>query len=357
MRKLCSVEKILDIREAENSDNLEIAIVKGWQVVVKKNEFHTGDLVAYFEIDSLIPRTSITEFLFKDKSETATEARLKTVKLRGNLSQGLIIPMAEIVHKMFVELNNTTFDDNMLEVGTDLTEVLHIGKYEPPVPEEVGAKSASGVWEIPKTDEDRYQSNPELVEQLKGKEYYASVKLDGTSTTVILNINENEEPEVNVCGRNTCYTENPNNKYWAVTMKYNMKEKILDYFSKTGKRLAFQGELIGPKIQANKMGLTENDLYIFNVWMADGKMPFEKCDLDTSLSIVEELGFNFVPIEMTGVFNYNSDELQDLTKIKYNKYFAGAKQSQNIEGLVFRSKDMKTSFKVVSNEFLLKGGE
>lgn len=343
MRKLASIQVVNEIRPIENADAIECVVILGWTVVAKKGEFKVGDKCVFFEIDSILPNEE--KYSFLDYKEEYNGYRLKTVRLRGQLSQGLALPI-------------NIFDiPEDIEVGTDLTEQLKIRKYEPPVPEETGAKPSSRVWEIPKTDEERYQSNPALVEALKGKKYYASVKLDGTSTTIILNFNEDDEPEVNVCGRNTCYIESANNKYWAVTMKYSMKEKILDYYNKTGKRLAFQGELIGPKIQGNKMGLTENDLYIFNVWMADGKQPFEKCDLDTSLKIAKDFGLNFVPIELTGEFVYTSDELQDLTKIKYNKYFPNAKPSQNIEGLVFRSIDMKVSFKVVSNEFLLRGGE
>lgn len=343
MRKLASIQVVNEIRPIENADAIECVVILGWTVVAKKGEFKVGDKCVFFEIDSILPNEE--KYSFLDYKEEYNGYRLKTVRLRGQLSQGLALPI-------------NIFDiPEDIEVGTDLTEQLKIRKYEPPVPEETGAKSSSRVWEIPKTDEERYQSNPALVEALKGKKYYASVKLDGTSTTIILNFNEDDEPEVNVCGRNTCYIESANNKYWAVTMKYSIKEKILDYYNKTGKRLAFQGELIGPKIQGNKMGLTENDLYIFNVWMADGKQPFEKCDLDTSLKIVKDFGLNFVPIELTGEFVYTSDELQDLTKIKYNKYFSNAKPSQNIEGLVFRSIDMKVSFKVVSNEFLLRSGE
>ena len=343
MRKLASIQVVNEIRPIENADAIECVVILGWTVVAKKGEFKVGDKCVFFEIDSILPNEE--KYSFLDYKEEYNGYRLKTVRLRGQLSQGLALPI-------------NIFDiPEDIEVGTDLTEQLKIRKYEPPVPEETGAKSSSRVWEIPKTDEERYQSNPALVEALKGKKYYASVKLDGTSTTIILNFNEDDEPEVNVCGRNTCYIESANNKYWAVTMKYSMKEKILDYYNKTGKRLAFQGELIGPKIQGNKMGLTENDLYIFNVWMADGKQPFEKCDLDTSLKIVKDFGLNFVPIELTGEFVYTSDELQDLTKIKYNKYFPNAKPSQNIEGLVFRSIDMEVSFKVVSNECLLRGGE
>lgn len=343
MRKLASVQVVNEIRPIENADTIECAVVLGWTVVVKRGEFKIGDKCVFFEIDSILPNEE--KYSFLDYKEEYNGYRLKTVRLRGQLSQGLALP-----------INIFELPED-IEIGTDLTEQLKIRKYEPPVPEEVGAKPSNRVWEIPKTDEERYQSNPDLVDALKGKEYYASVKLDGTSTTIILNINDENEPEVNVCGRNTCYEENPNNKYWAVAMKYNMKEKILEYYNKTGKRLAFQGELIGPKIQGNKMGLTENDLYIFNVWIAEGKQPYEKCDIDTALSIVKELELKFVPIELTGIFEYNTEDLQGLTELPYNKYFKNARPSQNIEGLVFRSKDMKISFKVVSNKFLLRGGE
>lgn len=343
MRKLASVQVVNEIRPIENADAIECAVVLGWTVVVKKGEFKIGDKCVFFEIDSILPNEE--KYSFLDYKEEYNGYRLKTVRLRGQLSQGLALP-----------INIFELPED-IEIGTDLTEQLKIRKYEPPVPEEVGAKPSNRVWEIPKTDEERYQSNPSLVDALKGKEYYASVKLDGTSTTVILNINDENEPEVNVCGRNTCYEENPNNKYWAAAMKYNMKEKILEHYNKTGKRLAFQGELIGPKIQGNKMGLTENDLYIFNVWIAEGKQPYEKCDIDTALSIVKGLELKFVPIELTGIFEYNTEDLQGLTELSYNKYFKNAKPSQNIEGLVFRSKDMKVSFKVVSNKFLLRGGE
>ena len=343
MRKLASIQVVNEIRPIENADAIECVVILGWTVVAKKGEFKVGDKCVFFEIDSILPNEE--KYSFLDYKEEYNGYRLKTVRLRGQLSQGLALP-----------INIFELPED-IEIGTDLTEQLKIRKYEPPVPEEVGAKPSNRVWEIPKTDEERYQSNPNLVDALKGKEYYASVKLDGTSTTIILNINDENEPEVNVCGRNTCYEENPNNKYWAVAMKYNMKEKILEHYNKTGKRLAFQGELIGPKIQGNKMGLTENDLYIFNVWIAEGKQPYEKCDIDTALSFVKELELKFVPIELTGIFEYNTEDLQGLTELPYNKYFKNAKPSQNIEGLVFRSKDMKVSFKVISNKFLLRGGE
>jgi RNA ligase (TIGR02306 family) len=225
------------------------------------------------------------------------------------------------------------------------------------MPEEDGAKPSNRIWEISKTDEDRYQSNTKLVKDLQGCEYYATIKLDGTSMTMITNIDDNDNPEVNVCGRNSCYIEDPNNKYWKIANQYNIKEQMLDYYKTNNIRIAFQGELIGPKIQGNKMGLDENDVYIFNVFEAKGKQPFEKCDYETSKYYTEKFGLKFVPVRLEGIFTYEKEELQSLTNAKYIEYFPNANPEQLIEGLVFRSKDMKISFKVVSNEFLLKGGE
>lgn len=345
MRKLASVQEILDIKPIEGADAIECVTVLGWEVVAKKNEFKVGDKCVFFEIDTLLPNEDRYSFLGEPRKEY-NGYRLKTVKLRGQISQGLALPI-------------TNFDlDQTLAVGTDLTDSLTIGKYEPPVSEEEGAKSSSGVWEISKTDEERYQSSPRLLREIEGKPYYGSVKLDGTSMTVILNLDDSEAPEVNVCGRNICYMEASHNKYWSITNKYNLKEKILEHYNNTGVRLAFQGELVGPKIQGNKMGLIENDFYVFNVFASNGKEPFKALPLSVALTIVSEFGLNFVPIEYTGdCYSYNKEELQGLTKIKYNKYFPNAEPKQNIEGIVFRSLDMDVSFKVISNEFLLKGGE
>lgn len=344
MRKLASIQKILDIKPIENADSIECAIINGWTVVVKKNEFTIGDKCVFFEIDSILPVIEQFRFLGDPRVEY-NGYRLKTIKLRGQLSQGLALPI--------VEFNI----DNDIPIDTDLTEQLHIKKYEPPMPEEDGAKPSNRIWEISKTDEDRYQSNTKLVKDLQGCEYYATIKLDGTSMTMITNIDDNDNPEVNVCGRNSCYIEDPNNKYWKIANQYNIKEQMLDYYRTNNIRIAFQGELIGPKIQGNKMGMDENDVYIFNVFEARGKQPFEKCDYETSKYYTKKFGLKFVPIKLEGIFAYEKEELQSLTNDKYIEYFPNANPEQLIEGLVFRSKDMKISFKVVSNEFLLRGGE
>ncbi len=344
MRKLASIQTILELKPIENADAIECAVILGWEVVVKKDEFNVGDKCVFFEIDSILPNEERYSFL-GDPRKDLNGYRLKSIRLRGQLSQGLALPLSAFEFPVD------------FEVDTDLTETLLVRKYEPPVPEEAGAKASSSVWEISKTDEPRYQSNLKVISKMQAEEYYASVKLDGTSTTVICNI-EDGEPVINVCGRNICYMEAPHNKYWAVAMRYEMKEKMLEYYITHGKRLAFQGELIGPKIQGNKMGLSENDLYIFNVFIAEGKAPFIQLDLDCALDIVKEMGMKFVPIiEREESFSYTKDDLQGLTNRKYVEFFPHANPKQNIEGLVIRDTNMMNSFKVISNKFLLEGGE
>ena len=357
MRKLYTVEKISAIRGAENSDNLEIAVIKGWEAVVKKGAFKEGELISYFEIDSMIPRSEETEFLFRGKGKEASSARLKTARLRGNLSQGLVMSL-ESTKALYKALKDQEIDETFLVEGTDLTELFNIIKYEPDLPEAEGAKPADKVWEISKTDEERYQNAGKLLSAIEGQPFYGSVKLDGTSMTVILNIDENGEPEVNVCGRNLCYIEDAQNKYWNIANKYDLKAKMLAHYEKTGVRLAFQGELCGPKIQGNKLGLAENDFFVFNVFSANGQEGFTPVRFSDAMTTVTSFGISFVPIEYCGdAYGYKKEDLQSLTAIKYNKYFPGADPKQNIEGIVFRTQDMSVSFKVISNEFLLKGGE
>ena len=142
MRKLASIQVVNEIRPIENADAIECVVILGWTVVAKKGEFKVGDKCVFFEIDSILPNEE--KYSFLDYKEEYNGYRLKTVRLRGQLSQGLALPI-------------NIFDiPEDIEVGTDLTEQLKIRKYEPPIPEETGAKSSSRVWEIPKTDEERY---------------------------------------------------------------------------------------------------------------------------------------------------------------------------------------------------------
>lgn len=366
MRKLATIQKILDIQPIPNADSIEVATIKGWKVVVRKNEFQVGETVIYFEIDSLIPKTSVTEFLMKNPEDT--EARLKTIKLRGQVSQGLIISLGG-GYTMNRELNGDNAEPFGETEGTDLSDILHIEKYEPPI--KYGNEGESIYWPftIPKTDEERIQNIPDIIDKIiASKEHLCvSVKLDGTSTTVI-----HQQDGVQVAGRNNMFLKTDNiaynNKYWSTVKKYNLPEILEKYHeAHPDQYVAVQGELVGPGIQGNKMNLPEVRLYIFNLFISYDKCgSWQKQGYSELIDFCDSNNLDHVPYiysdldlkmhDLTSV-----DALLEFAKGTYRNnaegYFPDAKESQQREGLVFRTLDHSKSFKVINNEFLLKGGD
>ncbi len=342
MRSLASIQKILNIEPIENSDFLEKATILGWGVVVKKDQFKVGDFCVFFEIDSLLPDEPRYEFLKKNSwSIQKQKIRLKTVRLRGTLSQGLAMPLSDFPeHDLFSNLE-----------GMDITDYLHVEKYEPSIPAELAGDVNSFSWPITKTDEDRIQNNPKrFIEQITDKPYYISMKLDGTSSSFILS------EEYHVCSRNYSIRENSNNTFWKISDKYRIKDILVKYFEDTGIKLSIQGEVVGPGIQSNKLGLETFDMYVFNV--IDTKINV-KLSFDEMFTFCKDNGLKTVPIlEVEDSFNYKTmEELLELSRGKYISHFSGANKDQDREGIVIRSKDQEISFKVINNDFLLKGGD
>lgn len=91
MRKLVTIQKIMSLDPIPGADNIQVASVLGWKCVVRRDEFKVGDICAYFEIDSLLPVETWTDFLRKGDPRPF---RLRTIKLRGVQSQGLALPMS-----------------------------------------------------------------------------------------------------------------------------------------------------------------------------------------------------------------------------------------------------------------------
>jgi len=335
MRNLASVQKIIAIDPIEKADSIEVATVLGWKVVIKRGDFKVGDLVLYFEIDSMLPKLPMFEFMEPYWNEKLKAYRVKTIKLRGQISQGLIVPLGY-------------FPDIPAEEDFDATDMLGIFKYEPPIPAALGGDVESFSWPITKTDEVRIQSAPYLIDELKDKPYYISVKLDGTSASFILDYNN----VYHVCGRNCCYKQNKINKYIEISNRYNIEKILRDAYEKTGKYYALQGELVGVGIQGNKMNLPTNEVYFFNLVdvSENKKMPYK--DL---LTFCNEYDLKTVPIFESGErFYYTMEQLLDLAQGYYREDgFDNANPKQDREGIVVRSQDSTISFKVISNRFLL----
>ena len=368
-RKLASVQTVKAIKPIEGADRIEVVQILNWDCVARKGEYRVGDKVIYFEIDSLLPDIPAFEFLKGSSwSQKLNKYKISTHKFRNQISQGLVIPYEQIKDLM-VQINGEIDFRVDYPEGEDLTELLKIEKYEPPVSNGALGEIINHEWYVPKTDEERIQvcAADVLPEYTKSEQddWYASIKLDGTSCTVGL-----FDDAFLIGGRNQFYKDE--NMYVTTVNKYfekGAKEKFENYKAVNGIYVVFQGELCGPGIQSNRLGLKEKELFVFNAFVSKtGKMDsYVKCGLLYMLKLCEEFGLKHVPlIDAEDKFKFDPEESVDNTverllkyvdEIKYRKYFEDASPNQIAEGVVFRTEEMTYSFKVVSNKFLLKGGE
>jgi RNA ligase (TIGR02306 family) len=346
MRKLASIKKINKLEPIEGADKIELAHIGGWKVVVAKNVGHkVGDLVVYCEVDSFLPLEPEFEFLrkssYKKLSDGIEGFRLKTIKLRGQISQGLIIPIRdahEIIHRNSPNINIGLFE------GLDVSEMLGIIKYEPPIPAQL-AGTVKGQFPhfIPKTDEERVQNLTEEYKEWEANsskyQFYITEKLDGSSFTCYYN-----NGEFGVCSRNLELKEDINNTFWKTARELKLEEKLNAY----GVNIALQGELIGEGIQKNPYKLRGHTIKFFNIIDLDTR---EKITYDAFHNIINDLQLDTVPyIINPGTRLPNSIEdvlLKAEGKSRLNP-------NTEREGFVIRSKDNKISFKAISNKFLLK---
>ena len=336
MRKMATVRKIDDIRPIEGADAIECAVIGGWTVVIKKGEFKVGDLAVYCEIDSWIPH-DLAPFLSKASEPREYNGvkgeRLRTVKLRGQLSQGLLLSRYVALDKI-----------GEILVGQDVSEILGIQKYEAPVPAQL-AGEVHGVFPgfIPKTDQERIQNLTAELEEWKTEKlsWEVTEKMDGSSMTVYV-----MGDEYGVCSRNLNLKENANNSLWRVQNQNNLLEKIRS----TGRNLAFQGEIVGEGIQKNRYKIRGQDFYMFDIYDIDnGKYlnPVERRNL------AETLGIKHVPV-------LKSDEVLEVCNVSHILLWAegvATMGGMEREGVVFKCNEREVSFKAISNKFLLKGGE
>lgn len=288
MRKLASIQKIKDLQPIQGADTIEVASVLGWKVVVKKGEFQVGDLMVYCEIDSILPKKPEFEFL-RNKN-----FRIRTIRLRGQVSQGICFPLSVLP---------TNFE---IEEGKECTEVLEIIKYEPPIPASLSgiAKGAFPSF-IPKTDETRVQVLQELLDQYKETECYIAEKLDGSSATYFI-----RDGIFGVCSRNLELLEDENNTFWKVARETDLENKMRSL----NKNIALQGELIGEGIQKNKLKLKEQKVMYFNAFDIDS---YKYYDFSELKNVLKKFDLPIVPIISE---NYNLsntiEELVNLATIK-----------------------------------------
>jgi RNA ligase (TIGR02306 family) len=346
-RKLAAIRKVNEIIPIEGADMIELVMVDGWQCVVKKGEFKPGDLGVYFEIDSFLPIEDRYEFLRKSsyrkipdqlQGQRGEGFRLRTVKLRGQLSQGLILPLG-----LFPEIKTST-------AGTDVTELLDVELYEPPVPASLAGQVRGKIpGFIKKTDEERIQNLPHYFTDFKDMAFECTEKIDGSSMTVYYTGDDQ-----GVCSRNLNLKEDEVNTLWKITKELQLHALLKEL----DRKLALQGEVAGEGIQKNPLKIKGQHFFLFNIWNIEKQQhltPEERMEI-----------FHFlekkVPIKHVPVVSPNVKVFQEYKTMRELLDYAVGHSLLNKdvhrEGIVLKSLESIgreiISFKVISNRYLLK---
>jgi len=347
MRKLATIREIKNLTPIKGADRIELAHIDGWKVVVGKDVKHKiGDKVVYCEIDSFLPIEPEFEFLRKSsykKLVDDTEGyRLRTIRLRNQISQGLIIPFIDA--QKIINRKKGSFNVENLNIGDDVTSLLGIVKYEPPIPANLsGTVKGRFPSFIQKTDEERCQNLVDEINQWSKDsikhEFYITEKLDGSSFTCYYN-----EGEFGVCSRNMELKPDKDNTLWKVAIELDLENKLKSF----GKNIALQGELIGEGIQKNRYKIKGHTVRFFNVFDIDN---FCKKSHEEFNKIIENFNLQSVPQTVAPGYKLPS-EVDDLLLMAESKSIMNPMAER--EGVVIRSKDNKISFKVISNKFLSK---
>ena len=328
-RPMVTVERILEIQQIEGADNIECASVKGWHIVVsKKDNFKSGDLCGYAQIDSIFP----TEF----ESTAFLESKpLKTRKIRGVYSQGLVFPLEWVSQRTSIE--------NLTE-GQDLTEIIGVLKYTPP---EEFTSHGTAVCDadkfptdlLPKTDEPRIQNAPYILERIKEIEIFVTRKEDGCSATYLIDLQGNFLR----CSRNLIVRERTKN-----TAHYYDAVPDIEEILRQNPKLAFQGEIVGPGINSNRLKLNTLEFRVFNIFNLE---THSYINADQMFEICSKLKLATVPLLYQGVPDERFQSVKSC--LTYTDTLDYCKNSA-AEGIVIRNLTHTISFKVISNRYLMK---
>lgn len=379
-RKMASIQRILALDPIHDSDNVEVASVQGWKVVTNKaNGFKVGDLVVYCEIDSWLP-TAVAPFLTKAGHEPkeyngVKGERLKTAKIRKQLSQGLILPLSIL----------TSPKAARPEEGDDVTEALGIQKWEAPEEKAAnnGVATASKTRAFPyflrKTDQPRVQNMAGQLEKELDTEWEVTVKKDGSSCTVfrvdpeseyyadakrmvqgkyslwtrIKNfvLRKKDEPVYGICSRNVLLTLNGDSNFHRGTASALAFLRGMD-----GGSVALQGEIVAPDIQGNFEKVKEVEYHLFDIFSIDTQqyaLPEHRQKFAQMANIrhatVVDKG------TLRSIIQYKEgDNIVD----KLLTYAEGEGDNPGVkrEGIVLKAMNKDLSMKAVANSYLLKKG-
>lgn len=399
-RELAYLVRVDDIRPIEGKDRVECAVVGGWTIMVRKEQFKPGDIGIYFEIDSKVPPTEEFAFLAPKKY------KIKTQKYGNFYSQGLLMHPNDFGW----EVKESQFDNIYYVVDSDCKEhfvddesrfvtkilgviysiaednkrksnvdpyqrmIQRLGEKAKKQPYKwllsknwgkkflfkiYGKKSDSRGWPewVSKTDEERVENMKWILEDKTP--FIATEKIDGTSTTFTMRRHKNifgrESFEFIVCSRNVPFIK-PDSKcfydtnvYIEMAEKYNIESHMKDMLGNhpEWEWVTIQAETFGAGIQKNNYGLDHKEIRIFNFITSDrgrwGTMDMQK---------FLEVGYN-LPIVPIIKINYTlPDTVEELREFVHEDL--SMIDGELKEGIVFRKHDGSLSFKCVDPDYLLK---
>lgn len=402
MRKLVSVQKVKEVIDIPNKDIIGVATFEsvGYQVIVDKNIIKKGDLVAYFMVDSLLPDIPEFEEIKKYSwKPSLKKCRIKCMSMAKTFSEGLVMPLNKLSNLLKKDISlYKEGDDITIELGVmlyvdekndlDMTGKkepfikLFLWKYIPFLGNILFGRRIIREFPsaLPKTDETRIQDFPKVLEEYQGELCYITEKIDGSSMTVFLDINDNFV----IATRNSTIEKLPIDKalkkyvktkffkpyskrgdpsrYLNVVARLELPKKFLEYKEKTGKCLSLQGELAGAFIQKNRLELNNTDIYVFNGLEVTPE-GFNYISFSDLKKLSKEMGFNLVPI-IKEQFPFHFKNLEEISNYSKGKSLLNSKKER--EGIVIRfyddnlkkfngmNKDNFPSFKVLNPKYLLK---
>lgn len=333
-RKMASIRKIAEIKSIPNADKICAYRVDGWWVVDSVGKYEVGELVVYAEPDSWVPN-ELAPFLTRGTEPREYNGvkgeRLRTVKLRGQISQGLLLPLEPTCKNI----------ESLLFEDLDVSVPLNVQKWELPIPAQLaGQVRGNFPVLVPKTDQERIQNLSRQFDKFMEDTWSITEKLDGSSCTFYLD----DEDQFHVCSRNLDLKEDENNSFWKTARKYDI-EGIMRRNNMQG--MAIQGEMIGEGIQGNQYKVVL-DFYVYDMYNTKTGQYILPSQLKAAC---ERLGLKHVPIivEATEIKEQTIQSILDFAEGK------SLLNSSNREGVVFKSNTVHDrSFKSISNSWLLK---
>lgn len=383
-RKLATVQMVEALLPIEGADKIELLKMAGlgWQCVVQKGIHAVGNLVIYCEIDSFVD-VSRPYFDWLEKNAITWEgkrgARIKSMRLRGQISQGIILPLHEVfcpepctpsqyaflrpVTEEAMREGRWTFRQEELVPGLDVTDTLGVLKWEKAIPANLAGKVRGNFpSHTPKTDEERIQNIWPAIQNRASmypdELFEQTEKLEGSSMTVYFDT----EDKFGVCSRNLDLEDTPDNTLWNVVRALNLQENLTRLCLDTRQgiypappvpvAMSLQGELVGPGVQGNHYGLKEHRFYVFNIYDIQHQRYLDADARRQVVGLIEGLMHvpYLPPIRLSELGTY-----EEALKLADGPSLVNPEVKR--EGLVFKSRIMNGfTFKIVSDDYLIATG-